>query len=84
MLAVFNVKLIACEDLMAEWDDHHDAPNIDCRAFSFHGVPVELGKFLSPGECARGVPYDTSHLATEVFDVHESHRASRVKSTNKS
>lgn len=81
---VVNVKLIACEDLMAEWDDHHDAPNIDCRAFSFHGVPVELGKFLSPGECARGVPYDTTHLATEVFDVHESHRASRVKSTNKS
>ena len=81
---VVNVKLIACEDLMAEWDDHHDAPNIDCRAFSFHGVPVELGKFLSPGECARGVPYDTSYLATEVFDVHESHRASRVKSTNKS
>ena len=72
---VVNVKLIACEDLMAEWDDHHDAPNIDCRSFSFRGVPVELGEFLSPGECARGVPYDTSHLATEVFDVHAHHRA---------
>ena len=82
---VVNVKLIACEDLMAEWDDHHDAPNIDCRSFSFYGVPVELGEFLSPGECARGAPYDTSHLATEVFDIHAnaahhhcrlSHRAS--------
>ena len=74
---VVNVKLIACEDLMAEWDDHHDAPNIDCRSFSFYGLPVELGEFLSPGEVRvrGGVPYDTSHLATEVFDVHAHHRA---------
>ena len=74
------MKLIACEDLMAEWDDHHDAPNVDCRSFSFYGVPVELGEFLGePGRETRGgrggVPYDTSHLATEVFDVHALHRA---------
>ena len=76
---VVNVKLIACEDLMAEWDDHHDAPNVDCRSFSFRGVPVELGEFLSPGEVrARGgVPYDTSHLATEVFDIHANRAAHR-------
>jgi hypothetical protein len=25
------VKLIACENLMDQWEDHHDAPNVDCR-----------------------------------------------------
>jgi hypothetical protein len=34
-------------------------------------VPVELGAFLSPEECRRNVPYDTSHLATETFEPPE-------------
>ena len=66
-----SVKLIACEDLMAQWEDHHDAPNVDCRSFSFHGVPVELGAFLLPEECKRNVLYDTSHLAAETFEPPE-------------
>lgn len=40
------VKLIACENLMEEWDDFHDAPNVDCRKVVLHGVPVTLGDYL--------------------------------------
>ena len=41
------VKLIACDNLMDEWEDHHDAPNVDCRKFILRGVPVALDDYLA-------------------------------------
>lgn len=39
---VVCVKLINQEDLMSEWGDDHEAPNIDINCIAFNGRRVTL------------------------------------------
>lgn len=41
------VKLIDQEDLMHEWADHHDEPNIDINHVVFSGSVLELPSGVS-------------------------------------
>ena len=58
------VKLVACENLMREWEDDHEAPNVDVRGVYAFGARVDLDAFgvgvggeggerrEPPGKCA--------------------------------